>query len=83
MMILMSTVSLDKNLAIDLVDTKIQGLVFEINSILSRWNYNDPTKFIEDAKKGVIEEAEDDAISLRNLLYKRQELFELKASWTR
>lgn len=33
-------------------------------------------------KKNPIEDVEDDTISLRNLLYKRQELFELKASQT-
>lgn len=64
LMIIMSNVSLDKSLALDLVDTKLNKIVHEINSILHKWNYDDPSTFINDAKSGVLDEAEDDAISL-------------------
>ncbi len=76
------TVSLDKKLTIDLADTKLNTIIQEINTILSHWKYEDSDKFINDAKKGLIDEAEDDAISLRNLLDKREELIQLKESWS-
>ena len=77
----MASVSIEKSLAIDLVNTKLSSIVFEINNILKKWNYDDPKKFISDAKEGILEESEDDAISLRNLLDIRGELFNLRKKW--
>lgn len=77
----MANVSINKEIALDLVNTKLESIVQEINEILSRWNYHDPDSFIQDAKTGVIDEAEDDAISLMNLLDVREDLFNLKKSW--
>jgi hypothetical protein len=77
----MANVSLDKEIALDLLNTKINSIVQEINLILSRWKYDDPEKFIHDAKTGVIDEAEDDAIALMNLIDTREYLYNLKRSW--
>jgi len=77
----MANVSLDKEIALDLLNTKINSIVQEINLILSRWKYNDPESFISDAKTGVIDEAEDDAIALMNLIDAREDLYNLKRSW--
>jgi hypothetical protein len=77
----MTTVSIEKVLAIDLVNSKLNTVIKEIDIILKGWDYNDPDKFISDAKQGILEEAEDDAISLRNLLEIREEMFRLKRSW--
>ena len=49
---------------------------------MQKWNYNLPTKFLHDAKDGIIEEAEDDAITLKHLLDQREELLLLlKKTW--
>lgn len=63
----METVSIDKELAISLVDTKLKLLTDYVNEILKRWKYGSGTNFIRDAKSGKIREAEDDAITLRHL----------------
>ena len=45
----MANVSLDKETALDLVNTKLNSVDQEIDNILSRWKYNDPDLFIKDA----------------------------------
>ena len=77
----MESVTLDRKLAEDLIDTKLNIIHNDIEEILSHWNYISADKFVEDARKGVIEEAEDDAITLRHLLDQREFLFKLKGSW--
>lgn len=77
----MESVKIEKKVAEDLVDTKLNLIVTEINEILTRWKYKSTDKFIEDAREGVIEEAEDDAITLRHLLDQRNSLVKIKASW--
>ena len=77
----MDPVALNRELAEDLIDTKLNIINIDIEQILSRWNYTSADKFVEDARKGIIEEAEDDAITLRHLLEQREILFKLKGSW--
>ncbi len=60
---------------------KLKFLIAEINAILNKWNYKSPEQFLDDAKTGVIEEAEDDAITLKQLLKQREELFDLRKKW--
>ena len=77
----MASVSIDRDIAIDLVNTKLNAIVQEINDILRRWKYDDPKLFIQDTRNGSLEEAEDDAISLMNLLDVRDNITELKRNW--
>ena len=60
---------------------KLKFLNDETEKILTKWNYQIPSKFLKDAADGTIEEAEDDAITLRHLIDQREELLKLKASW--
>ena len=78
---LLQNVTLDRVFAEDLVDTKLRLIREHIDKILTAWNYSSADKFIADARKGVIEEAEMDAIGLTNLLDRREELFKIKNSW--
>lgn len=71
----------EKELLEELVDLKLKFLYEEIDKILSKWEYEEPSKFLKDAKDGTVEEAEDDAITLRHLLDQREELFSLKKEW--
>lgn len=64
-----------------MVDLKLNFLNNEIDKILSKWNHESASKIIQDARDGTIEEAEDDAITLRHLLDQREELFHLKKEW--
>jgi hypothetical protein len=50
----------------------------EIDKILDKWRYEESSKFLQDARDGTIEEAEDDAIVLRQFLNEKKQLFELK-----
>ncbi|MHA1911034.1 MAG: hypothetical protein ACTSYA_04980 [Candidatus Kariarchaeaceae archaeon] len=78
----MDTVTIDRNLAVNLINAKLRLINEAIEEILTRWNYDSSQQLIDDARTGIIEEAEDDAIGLRQLLLKREELFQLKGSWT-
>lgn len=78
----MTTVSLEKELAEELIDLKLKFLQEEIQNILTKWNYQSASDFLEHARNGTLEEAEDDAITLRHLLDQREELFQLRSSWS-
>ncbi len=77
----MTRIRVEKELLEELVDLKLKFLYEEIDKILSKWEYEEPSKFLKDAKDGTVEEAEDDAITLRHLLDQREELFSLKKEW--
>ena len=64
----MTKVKLDKSLAEDLIASKMRLLQQYINDILNRWNETSSKEFLEKARTGVYEEAEDDAIELRQVL---------------
>ncbi len=78
----MTQVSVDKALAEELVDLKLQQLAQEITNILTKWNYKSIDKFLKDAEDEALAEAEMDAISMTNLIDQREELFRLKRSWS-
>ena len=74
----MTAVSMGRDLAEQLIDTSLKLISEHIDNILTKWGYSSAKKFIKDAKSGLISEAEDDAISLMNLIDKREELFQVK-----
>ncbi|MGQ4874788.1 MAG: hypothetical protein ACP6IY_12030 [Promethearchaeia archaeon] len=77
----MTTIPVKKELLEELVDLKLEYLSKEIDKILRKWSYESPDKFLQDAKDGTIEEAEDDAITLKHLIDQREELFNYKREW--
>ncbi len=77
----MTQISVEKEFLEDLVDLKLKFLNDEVDKILNKWNYESSTKFLSDAADGTLEEAEDDAITLRHLNDQREELLQFKASW--
>ena len=77
----MTTIPVKKELLEELVDLKLKFLYDEIDKVLVKWSYESHTKFLNDAKNGTLEEAENDAITLRHLLDQREELFNLKRDW--
>jgi len=77
----MTTIPVKKELLEELVDLKLKFLYDEIDKILAKRSYESPTKFLQDAKTGIIEEAENDAITLKHLIDQREELFNLKRDW--
>ena len=78
----MTEVSVNKDIIEELLDFKMRYLNDEIQKILSKWNYRHSETFLDDARNGTLCEAEDDAISLHQLIKKRDELIELKTSWS-
>jgi len=64
----MTQVKMDKSLAEDLITSKMRLLQQCINEILDRWNETSSKDFLEKARTGVHENAEDDAIELRQIL---------------
>ncbi|OLS17095.1 MAG: hypothetical protein HeimC2_36910 [Candidatus Heimdallarchaeota archaeon LC_2] len=69
------TITLDRDLARDLIETKIQQLDLKIQSILKKWKITSVEEFLDVTKKGDLVEAVPDAVSLRNLIDKRSTLF--------
>ena len=68
------TVTLNKDVAQDLVNYKIEAIQELIQQILKRWNETSANQFLEKAKAGVFSEAENDAIELRQLLLQEEKL---------
>ena len=79
----MTSILVDKDLLFDLLDSKLKLITDTINTLLSKWNYTSADLFLRHAADGTLQEAEPDAISLRNILDKRDELQELKISWSK
>jgi hypothetical protein len=77
----MTSIPVEKELLEELIDFKLRFLYEEIDKILNKWKYEESSKFLQDARDGTIEEAEDDAITLRHLLDQREELLTLKKDW--
>jgi len=76
----MTIISIDKRLFEELLDSKLSAITEKINAILSKWHHDSFELFLNHAADGTIEEAEPDAISMTNLVDKRDELYELKTS---
>lgn len=74
---------MEKELLEELVDLKLEYLYNEIDKILKKWDYELPDKFLQDAKEGIIEEAEDDAITLKHLIDQRNDMFTFKRQWNK
>ena len=81
-MVHMTTVTMDRALAEELIDMKLSFLQNEIQQILSKWNYQAAEDFLEHARNGTLEEAEDDAITLRHLFDQLDELRGIKNRWS-
>jgi len=77
----MTSIPVEKELLEELIDFKLSFLYEEIDKILNRWKYEETSKFLHDARDGTIENAEDDAITLRHFLDQREELVALKKDW--
>ncbi len=83
MIIKMTIIDVEKELLEELLDYKLRYLRKEIEKILKKWNYKDPELFLKHARDGTIEEAEPDAITLRQLLKEREDAFQLRNDWNR
>ncbi|TFG17281.1 MAG: hypothetical protein EU530_10850 [Promethearchaeota archaeon] len=77
----MTQVTMDRDLAEDLVNSKLRIIVGEIDKILQKWNYKSIQGFLSDSRSGKIRDAEDDAIVIRNLMDDKEELLEIKKNW--
>ena len=71
-------VQLDREIAEDLVSFKLRTIQREINLILTRWGETSIDNFVEKARNGTYEEAENDAIDLRQLKLEEEKLLNLK-----
>ena len=71
------TISIESEVARDLIETKLRVLTERINTILNKWELESIEELVEGAKTGKYPEAEDDAIDLQNLADKRTEIEKL------
>ncbi|MHA1520167.1 MAG: hypothetical protein ACTSRK_08285 [Promethearchaeota archaeon] len=77
----MTQVSIDKELAEDLINNKLRSIVDEMEKILHKWKYESIQLFLNECKSGKVRNAEDDAIVLQNLLDDKEELHQIKNQW--
>ena len=73
----MALISIEKEILENLVSFKLKRITTIIQEISDRWNENSTTFFIEKARNGTFENAENDAIELRQLLLEEKKLNEL------
>ena len=71
------TIEISRDLALDLIHSRIRERDSQIELILSRWGKVTIEDFIVSVKTGKIIEAEDDAIDIENLRDKRNKIKEL------
>ena len=77
----MTQVTIDRDLAEDLINSKLRVIVEEIDNILQKWNYTSIQSFLEDSRSGKVRDTEDDAVVIRSLMDDKEEILELKKSW--
>ncbi|MHA1618524.1 MAG: hypothetical protein ACTSVZ_04520 [Promethearchaeota archaeon] len=70
----MTQISMDKDLANDLIDSKLRNIKEQISEILKRWDQISADKLIQSSRDGELPESEIDAIALTNLQQKMLEL---------
>jgi len=73
-------VSLEKEVAEELITYKLRRIQGLISDILSRWNETSADSFLRKARDGTYSEAENDAIELRQLLLEEEKLQKLLES---
>ncbi|HME51973.1 MAG TPA: hypothetical protein VKM55_07135 [Candidatus Lokiarchaeia archaeon] len=78
----MKSIPVEKDVLVDLVDSKLRLINQDIQQILEKWNYKSATTFLYDARNGELKEAEDDAVCMRNLLDDRDALLVKKEEWS-
>ena len=78
----MATIPVEKEILEDLVNSKLKQLTQKINSILKKWNYTSIEDFLNHAADGTLQEAEMDAISLTNLLERKDFYMKYRLEWS-
>ena len=68
------SINMDKPIAKDLINFKLRHIMTEIDIILKYWNEENTDLFLQKAREGILEEAENDAIELRHLLQEEKKL---------
>ena len=71
----MTQISMDKDLAKDLIDSKLRNIKAQISEILEKWNQPSVENMIQLSRDGKLPESEIDAIGLTNL---QQKMFNLE-----
>lgn len=75
------TIELEKELARDLISSKIRHIQQLIEEIMNKWNEKSINDFLNKAETGIYREAENDAIDLKQLLHEEKKLRKLFESY--
>jgi len=73
----MSTIYVEKGIFKELIQFKLKRINTFIEEILERWKEISADVFIEKARYGIYEDAENDAIELQQLLLEEKKLRDL------
>ena len=74
------TITLENEIAEDLIKFKLQSVQNTLSKILKEWNQDNAEDFIEKARSGELPEAEMDAITVRQLISDLEKLESLLKS---
>ncbi len=74
----MTSVIIEKSELEELINYKLRNIQKEISKILERWNETSADQFIQKAQNGYYEEAENDAIDIKQLIIEQKRLIERK-----
>ncbi len=77
----MVKVTMDRELAYELVDARVDLLNKKIKAVLEHWDYDDVGKFLSDVQYKEIEKAKPFAADVKRYLDKISFLVTLKTSW--
>ena len=72
--ILNMMIRLEKPVVLELINFKLKYIVFEIDKILAEWKETSIEEFLAKAKDGRLENAENNAIELRQLIFEEKKL---------
>ena len=75
-------ISIERETVEELISFKLHHIQELIHSILDKWDEDNTDDFISKAKSGILNDAEMDAISMRQLVVNYQKLKELLDSIT-
>lgn len=70
-------ISLDKEVAEELITFKLRQIQPVIEEILQRWNENSIEDFLRKAQDGTLIEAENNAVELKQLVFGEEKLLKM------
>ncbi|MHA2253379.1 MAG: hypothetical protein ACXAD7_23685 [Candidatus Kariarchaeaceae archaeon] len=73
----MATIEIEREVAHELALFKLRNIRKEVKQILEKWNTTSIEEFTEKARLGILEESENDAIDIKQLVAEEKKISDL------